>query len=44
MMWIGGGAKDDDIPQDAGPILIQSALLTQSVTAEIHNIPNQSTT
>jgi len=41
MMWIGGGAKDDDLPEDAGPILVQSALLTQSVTAEIHNIPNQ---
>ena len=41
MMWIGGGAKDDELPEDGGSILVQSALLTQSVTAEIHNIPNQ---
>jgi len=41
MMWIGGGAKDDELPDNPGPILLQSALLTHSITAEIHNIPNQ---
>lgn len=41
LMWIGGGAKDDELPQDASTILTQSALLTHSVTAGIHNIPNQ---
>ncbi len=41
LMWIGGGDKGDELPQEAGPILTQSALLTHSVTAGIHNIPNQ---
>jgi PhoPQ-activated pathogenicity-related protein len=41
MMMIGGGAKDDDLPEEPGQILEQSALLTHSVTADIHNIPNQ---
>jgi len=41
MMLIGGGAKDDELPDKPGQILEQSALLTHSVTADIHNIPNQ---
>jgi PhoPQ-activated pathogenicity-related protein len=41
LMWVGGGDKEDALPQEAGPILTQSALLTHSVAAEIHNIPNQ---
>ena len=41
MMWIGGGAKDDELPEKPGDIILQSALLTKSITAEIHNIPNQ---
>jgi len=41
LMWIGGGAKDDELPQEAGTIILESALLTHSVSAEIHNIPNQ---
>ena len=41
MMFIGGGSSDDDMPQEGGALLIQPALLTQSVTASIHNIPFQ---
>ncbi len=41
LMWIGGGAKDDELPEKPGQILERAALLTQSVTAEIHNVPNQ---
>jgi PhoPQ-activated pathogenicity-related protein len=41
LMWVGGGASDDEMPEEPGAILTQSAFLTQSVTAEIHNIPNQ---
>jgi PhoPQ-activated pathogenicity-related protein len=41
MMLIGGGAKDDELPDEPGQIIKQSALLTNSITAEIHNIPNQ---
>jgi PhoPQ-activated pathogenicity-related protein len=44
MMWIGGGAKDDELPEKPGDIILQSALLTKSITAEIHNIPNQALT
>lgn len=44
MMWIGGGAKDDELPEKPGDIILQSALLTNSITAEIHNIPNQALT
>lgn len=41
MMFIGGGAKDDELPNEPGQILLQSAMLTNSITAEIHNVPNQ---
>ena len=41
LMWIGGGASDDELPQEAGELLTRSALLTGTVTAEVHNIPNQ---
>lgn len=44
MMWIGGGAKDDELPEKPGDIILQSALLTNSITAEIQNIPNQALT
>ena len=43
-MWVGGGAKDDELPQEASSILTQTAMLTHSVAAEIHNIPNQPVT
>lgn len=43
-MWIGGGAKDDELPGKPSDIILQSALLTNSITAEIHNIPNQAIT
>lgn len=41
LLWIGGGDKEEELPEEAGSILTKSALLTHSVTAEIHNIPNQ---
>ena len=44
MIWIGGGAKDDELPENPGDIILQSALLTNTITAEIHNIPNQAIT
>jgi PhoPQ-activated pathogenicity-related protein len=44
MMWIGGGAKDDELPENPSDIILQSAMLTNTITAEIHNIPNQAIT
>jgi len=41
LIWIGGGAKDDELPDEPGEILLRSALLNHSVTTEVHNIPNQ---
>lgn len=41
LLWIGGGAKDDELPETPGDILVTSALTTHTVTAEVHNIPNQ---
>jgi PhoPQ-activated pathogenicity-related protein len=41
MLWIGGGASDDEVPKAASALLTRSALQTGTVTAEIHNIPNQ---
>lgn len=41
LMWIGGGARDDDLPQKADPVLQHICHTSGSVAASIHNVPNQ---
>ena len=40
-IWIGGGDREDELPEKANSILVRSALLTKSITVGVHNIPNQ---
>jgi len=41
MMWIGGGTKDDPMPAEPDGLILNVAAATQSVVAQIHNIPFQ---
>jgi len=41
MMWIGGGARDTPLPTKAPPLILEAAKQTNSITAQIHNIPFQ---
>lgn len=41
LLYIGGGARDTELPEEPDPILLQSALATQTITAGVHNVPNQ---
>lgn len=43
LMFIGGGNRKKEEPDGNDEILIQTALATQTVTASLHNIPNQAT-
>lgn len=40
-LWIGGGDRDDPIPQSVNPIVLNAALATNSITADLHNVPFQ---
>lgn len=40
-LWIGGGTKDDSLPQSVNPLVLNAALATNSITADLHNIPFQ---
>ncbi|MBS3776461.1 MAG: hypothetical protein KGY70_14795 [Bacteroidales bacterium] len=40
-IWIGGGDRDDELPVKADSMLVQSAVLTNTIAVGIHNIPNQ---
>jgi len=44
LLWIGGGSHNDQQPMNADQILIQAALATNSITAELHNVPFQPVT
>jgi len=44
LMVIGGGSNDSKEPMEAKAALVESAIATRSVVAEISNIPFQSTT
>lgn len=41
MLWIGGGSNDSELPDQVNPVLLQAALLTGSVVADLHNVPFQ---
>ena len=41
LMWIGGGRNDNPAPSSPDAMLLQAALLTNSIVAEIRMIPNQ---
>lgn len=41
MMWIGGGSKDSKMPTEPGPLVLETAQRTNSIVAEIHNVPFQ---
>ncbi len=41
LLWIGGGSRYDDPPQNINLMLIRAALETNSITADLHNIPFQ---
>ncbi len=43
LMWIGGGSREREMPTEAPGLIVQAALATKTVAAEIHNIPNQPT-
>jgi len=40
-VWIGGGDRNDELPEKASSMLVRSAMLTNSIAVGIHNIPNQ---
>ncbi len=41
MMYIGGGSKNSKMPESPNPMVLQAATQTNSIVAEIHNIPFQ---
>ncbi len=41
MMWIGGGSKDSEMPENADPLILEAANQTNSIVAQVHNIPFQ---
>lgn len=41
LLWIGGGDRDDPAPESVNPIVLNAALATTSVTADLHNVPFQ---
>ena len=41
LLYIGGGSREAERPQQPDGLLLQSALATQTITAGIHNVPNQ---
>ncbi len=40
-LWIGGGTNYSDMPDEVNPMLSQTALLTNTVVADLHNVPFQ---
>lgn len=41
LLWIGGGSRMDNAPDSVPHHLVEAAMITGSVTAEIYNVPNQ---
>ncbi len=41
LMWIGGGSRDSKMPEKPNDLILAAALQTNSIVAEIHNIPFQ---
>ncbi|MDH5603832.1 MAG: PhoPQ-activated pathogenicity-related family protein, partial [Cyclobacteriaceae bacterium] len=43
LLWIGGGSRTNELPKEPWRPLVDLALYTKTVTAGLHNIPNQKT-
>ncbi|MEM7655545.1 MAG: PhoPQ-activated pathogenicity-related family protein [Bacteroidota bacterium] len=41
LLFIGGGSRNREQPTEADQMLVQTALATQTVVADLHNVPNQ---
>jgi PhoPQ-activated pathogenicity-related protein len=41
LMWIGGGSKDSKMPTEPAALVLETAQRTNSIVAEIHNVPFQ---
>ncbi len=41
LLWIGGGSRESDPPREADPLVRAVAEHTSTITAHLHNIPNQ---
>lgn len=41
LLFIGGGSRDSKQPAKPGALPLQTALASQTVVAELHNVPNQ---
>lgn len=40
-LWIGGGDREDPAPSSVNPLVLNAALATNSITADLHNVPFQ---
>ena len=40
-LWIGGGTNYTEMPESVNPMLLHAALTTNSITADLHNVPFQ---
>ncbi len=43
-LWIGGGSRNDELPENPNSILLRTARITNSIAIGVHNIPNQPVT
>ncbi|WP_425637830.1 PhoPQ-activated pathogenicity-related family protein [Algoriphagus yeomjeoni] len=41
MMWIGGGSTNTNLPENPDELILTAALQTNSIVAQVHNIPFQ---
>jgi PhoPQ-activated pathogenicity-related protein len=41
LLWIGGGTNYTEIPDSVDPMLLNAAISTRTVTADLHNVPFQ---
>lgn len=41
LLWIGGGDREDPAPESVNPLVLNAALATNSITADLHNVPFQ---
>ena len=41
LLWIGGGTNYTELPEQVSPMILNAALTTNSITADLHNVPFQ---
>ena len=41
LLWIGGGTRNDELPKEVNPLVLEAALTTKSITADLSNVPFQ---